>query len=513
MSKIAPKPTPDPGNLRLPDLPDAAGESQATSPHSDSSAEQVAGLKSSQKDNGLGQGFKKPNTEGPSLRRPTAEIPTHEQRQVGQEPLTPMQEAAENFRALPLRAVGGYGSSMSFEELSTFVLNTQIAGQGLGKLIRENAASENLSQEDRQQLKAIADGLKEYTAGFGPKISKSVMADAEALIERLDTYSRRNSTFSSLCSGVWMLDTSSYFLTQIEEVKVREGAQPMVSVECSLGDRKLTSKGMPGVTSEGIPQEVETTIDDLLVVTQKHLDELGVSYTFDSEMSSLKILPDDTTALGRFSKGLNKNLDSEVVFAPKLNWSRRSRGAFHSEKKILFLSLDAVEKGEVTTVELHEARHAFFEKDAEQNGRRELFRGRVRRTSEQTKLTFNFKDQELLELARSGSEWLGRKTQNGVYEALAGKVKARALTLKQCCERQVQIYTSLDKKVEALQVALETESTDEREILGLSKEIHLDLKALHQTTQVAKDIEVPPESVPDISSFKTRWGSFFRFNG
>jgi len=420
-----------------------------------------------------------------------------------------MRSAVEAYHALPRKAVGGYGSSMSFEELSTFVLNARVAAQGLGKLSKAMDTDAALNPEHLERLKGIAQDLKEYSDGFGPKIAKGVLGDASALLQRLGEYNRRTSGFSSLCNGIWMCDTTSYFLTTIEQVPSQAQDSSLVRIECSLGDRKHAAKPMPGVQVEETPAEVDATIDVLLQQTQEHLDALGVGYEVEESGDTIRILPDKETSLGRFADGLNENLDSTVIFAPKLMWSRRSRGAFHSEKKILFLSLEAIEKGEVTTVELHEARHAFFEKDAQNQNRRELFRGRVMRTSEQTSLSFDFRDPELAELAQKGSEWLGRKAQKNVFKVLEGKVKARVLTLEHCCKQQIEIYAKLDRAAGALSEALNTSDVVKEDVLTLSKEIQKDLKALHQTTQIVQDVALPDESLPDLSQIKTRWGRLF----
>ncbi|MDP7040457.1 MAG: hypothetical protein QGI45_14970 [Myxococcota bacterium] len=460
----------------------------------------------------LGKAFDRPVSEGPSLRRPTAEVLQNKDASAKDLPQSAMRSAIAAYHALPRKAVGGYGSSMSFEELSTFVLNAQVAAQGLGKLCKAMDTDAPLNPVDIEQLKGLAKDLKEYSDGFGPKIAKGVLGDASALLQRIEEYSRRTSSFSSLCNGVWMCDTTNYFLTTIEQVPSQSQESSLVRIECSLGDRKHATKPMPGVQVEETPEEVDATIDALLEQTKHHLDALGVKYEVEEAGDTLRILPDKQTSLGRFADGLSENLDSTVIFAPKLLWARRSRGAFHSEKKILFLSAEAIEKGEVTTVELHEARHAFFEKDAENQNRRELFRGRVKRTSEQTSLTFDFQDPKLAALAQKGSEWIGRKAQKQIFQALEGKVKARVLTLEHCCKQQIDIYAKLDRAAGALSEALNASDVVKEDVLALTKEIQKDLKALHQTTQIAQDITLPDDSLPDLSQLKTRWGKFFNLS-
>ncbi|MDP7040461.1 MAG: hypothetical protein QGI45_14990 [Myxococcota bacterium] len=102
---------------------------------------------------------------------------------------------------------------------------------------------------------------------------------------------------------------------------------------------------------------------DTLESAAKHLDKHGVKYDMALDAKIITILPDKSSALGRFALGCKENLDQvELCYEPEELVTAGAAGQYSDEEQTIYITHRAIENLKPTLIDLHEARHGFHHK-------------------------------------------------------------------------------------------------------------------------------------------------------
>jgi len=142
--------------------------------------------------------------------------------------------------------------------------------------------------------------------------------------------------------------------TKIDKASQKEFAQ---NIETLKNAGKAFKAGTLDI--DALSLKTRTTLES----AAKHLDKHGVKYDMVLDAKIITILPDKSSALGRFALGCKENLDQvELCYEPEELVTAGAAGQYSDEEQTIYITHRAIENLKPTLIDLHEARHGFHHK-------------------------------------------------------------------------------------------------------------------------------------------------------